>query len=118
MDFKHIFDFSTDKYTNNFVTYLGRIIILIIPGMIIGHYIDQFIFRYQMRNKHDTKLSRLYFVGLQLLIVSVVIYLFHIYISKDYAHEFQNTVPGLFFISLFFNTQTNLIRNIKKFLGG
>ena len=37
-------------------------------------------------------------------------------INDRYAYEFQNTISGLFFVSIYFGTQSNFITIIQKLL--
>jgi hypothetical protein len=80
----------------------------IVPGILLGHYLDNSIKKLNLDTKHSVALQT--FLNISLIFVINKI-------SFEYAREFQITFAGLFFSSLFFGMQTNYIDNIKKLLG-
>lgn len=84
-----------------------RSMILILPAIILGHYLDEFVDRTDL----DTKKS----VALQTFLNILIMYLIH-KISRTYTQEFQVSLAGLFFSALFFGMQTNYIKNLKILL--
>ncbi len=82
---------------------------LIIPAILFGHYIDQFVNSY----KYDIRLK----VCVQTIINIILIYSIHV-INYKYAKEFQTTLAGFFFSGLYFGMQTKYISNIKSLLDG
>ncbi len=90
-----------------------KILSLLIPGVLFGHYLDAFV----NKLKKDKALgpSTLSYIALQTLLGIVVVWVL-INTYKPYTDEFQNTLPGLFFVSLFFGMQTNYVANIQSIL--
>lgn len=96
-----------DTKNENFTTLNIKSMLLIVPAIIIGHYIDQFV--------NKMKLRPIKSVAFQTFLNIFVIFILH-KINESYAKEFQMTLAGLFFSALFFAMQTNYIRNIKLIL--
>lgn len=84
-----------------------RSMILIIPAIILGHYLDEIVDR--------LKLSNIKSVALQTFLNVFLIYFLH-KVSTTYTKEFQVSLAGLFFSALFFGMQTNYIKNLKLLL--
>lgn len=84
-----------------------RSMMLIVPAIILGHYLDESV--------DKLKLSTLQSVILQTFLNVFLIYLLH-KISVSYTKEFQVSLAGLFFSALFFGMQTNYIKNLKVLL--
>jgi hypothetical protein len=99
-----------DTKNESFVKLNAKTLAMIIPAVILGHYIDVFV-------EKQIKLSRRMSVLVQTLINVSVIYALHL-IDYAYTKEFQTTFAGLFFSGLFFGLQTNYITNIKSVLSG
>lgn len=96
-----------DKKNESFIQLNVKSMMLIIPAIILGHYIDTVIEKLRL-NKYKS-------VTLQTFLNIFIIYVLH-RININYAKEFQMTLAGLFFSALFFGMQTNYIRNIKLIL--
>lgn len=90
-----------------FVQLNVRSMSFIVPGILLGHYLDKAISRLNLDTKHA--------VALQTFLNIAVIFTIN-KISFEYAKEFQITFAGLFFSSLYFGMQTNYIENIKTLL--
>lgn len=99
-----------DTKNESFTRLNAKTLAMIIPAVIMGHYIDVFV-------NTQLKLSKRMSVLLQTFINVSVIYVLHI-IDYAYTKEFQTTFAGLFFSGLFFGLQTNYITNIKSVLSG
>lgn len=84
-----------------------RSMMLIVPAIILGHYLDESV--------DKLKLSTLQSVILQTFSNVFLIYLLH-KINNAYTREFQVSLGGLFFSALFFGMQTNYIKNLKVLL--
>ena len=80
---------------------------LIVPAIILGHYLDEIV--------EKLKLSNLKSVALQTFLNVFLIYVLH-RINYAYTNEFQVSLAGLFFSALFFGMQTNYIKNLKELL--
>lgn len=97
-----------DSARESFFVLNVKSLILIIPAIFIGHYLDEFVEKLGISDKKKT-------VTIQTLLNIVVIYILH-KLSRTYTSEFQVTLPGLFFSALFFGMQTNYIRDLKSLL--
>lgn len=82
--------------------------ILIIPAIFIGHYLDEFV--------DSMKLKPFKSVTIQTFLNIFIIFILH-RINQSYTKEFQTTLAGLFFSALFFAMQTNYVKNLKFILG-
>lgn len=98
-----------DTRNDTFVNMNSKSLAFIIPGILLGHYIDKSISKLNLETKRS--------VALQTFINIFIIYFLN-KLSYSYAIEFQLTFAGLFFSSLYFGMQTNYIDNIKKILDG
>lgn len=107
--------FGTDGDNDSFVVMSLKSVALLIPGMILGHYIDRYIHR--LEKKEVLGKSMLSYVIVQSIINIVIIFGLHA-VYHRYTDEFQRTLPGLYFSGLFFGLQVNYIQNIQTLLGG
>ena len=98
-----------DTKNESFIKLNAKTMAMIIPAVILGHYIDVIV--------DKQKLSKRMSVLIQTLINVTVIYVLHL-IDYAYTKEFQTTFAGLFFSGLFFGIQTNYITNLKAVLSG
>jgi len=97
----------------NFIKLSVKILSLLIPGILLGHYLDQGI----NRLKQQQLLPNLFwYIALQTLIMIVIFYILIMY-SKNFTLEFQSTYAGLFFVAFFFGIQSNYISNVQELLG-
>lgn len=99
---------NADVKNETFVSMNMKSLSLLLPAILLGHYIDKAI--------KTMKLSKINSVFLQSFINICVIYILH-KISASYTKEFQLTLAGLFFSAMFFGLQTNYMQNIKDILG-
>lgn len=95
-----------DSKNEGFIEMNIRSLILIIPAIIMGHYLDELI---------DDRFRPEYSVPIQTFLNILIIYLLHKF-NQQYTKELQVSLAGLFFSALFFGMQTNYIRNLKKLL--
>lgn len=98
-----------DGSNESFFVMNVRSMILIVPAIILGHYLDEFVER--------TKLTKLKSIILQTILNILIIYMLH-KVNAAYTREFQVSLGGLFFSALFFGMQTNYIKNLKYILDG
>ena len=96
-----------DGSNESFVTLNMRSMILIVPAIVLGHYLDKLVER--------LKISKLNSVVIQTFLNILIIYMLH-KINAAYTREFQVSLGGLFFSALFFGMQTNYIKNLKYIL--
>ena len=97
-----------------FIPFTVKFLALALPGIAIGHYLDQGVFWVQKRRLLGT--TPLAYLSLQ---ISAWVILFYILFqfAAAYAAEFQSSVAGIFFVALFFTVQTNFVANLQKVLG-
>ena len=97
-----------DGVRESFLALNVKSMMLIVPAIFMGHYLDEFVEYLKIKSKINS-------VILQTLINVFVIYILH-KLSKAYTQEFQVSLAGLFFSALFFGMQTNYIRDLKSLL--
>lgn len=103
--------FGPDNKNKRFASFFLNTLFLAIPGIILGHYVDKSVD--YMKKQEILGNSTFIYAALQLTLSIIIVY----YLSKTYQKytmEFQNTYSGLFFVSLFFGMQVNLISNIQE----
>ena len=86
-----------------------KVLIMIIPAIIFGLLIDNSIIYLQYIMGNDVHCSL--WCILQTCIIVMVMYGLHVGMSW-YADEFQTTLSGLFFVSLYFGIQSNYYTTI------
>ena len=105
--------FGHETY-DTFLSFTIKFISHSLPSILVGHYLDQGVF-YAQREALLGSLP-LSYVLLQISIWMLFFYgIFHI--LPLYTSEFQGSLTGIFFVTLFFIVQTNFIRNIQIVLG-
>lgn len=85
-----------------------RSMILILPAIFMGHYLDEIVEKMNIKNKSHS-------IALQTFLNVLIMYILHKFASV-YTKEFQVSLAGLFFSALFFGMQTNYIRDLKTIL--
>ena len=105
--------FGSDNYTS-MLSFTIRIITLALPGIVLGHYLDQGI--YWTKKQKLLGASAVSYMVAQILAWVLIFYSIFIFASS-YAMEFQGTVAGIFFVTLFFTVQTNFVTNLQTVLG-
>lgn len=97
-----------DGARESFLALNVKSMMLIIPAIFMGHYLDELVESLKIKSKFHS-------VVFQTLLNILVIYVLHS-ISRAYTQEFQVSLAGLFFSALFFGMQTNYMDNLKKVL--
>jgi hypothetical protein len=111
---KNGFRFGDEK-DDSFITMTVKSIALLIPGMILGHFVDRYI--HALKKKNALGKSIFTYVLIQSIVNIGIIFLLH-YLYRRYTSEFQRTLPGMYFSGLFFGLQVNYVTNIQQLLGG
>jgi Co/Zn/Cd efflux system component len=111
---KNGFRFGYEK-DDSFVTMTVKSVLLLVPGMILGHFLDRFI--HYLETKEVLGKSMFLYVFIQTVVNIFIIFLLH-YMYHNYTSEFQRTLPGMYFSGLFFGLQVNYVQNIQQLLGG
>lgn len=101
------------KDKNRFTSFALKVAFLVVPGIVLGHYIDQFVYKLKAETRLGTSITT--YVILQILMSISVIYALS-KLHKPFTQEFQNTYAGLFFVSLFFGMQVQFISNLQTVL--
>lgn len=102
-------DIDQNKYspTDNFFGTVWRSIVWGLIGIMFGNIIKY------VSPKFETKY--VYFnVALQLTVVSIATSIIYYYVNNYFGWTWQNTVPGLFFVSFFFGSQSCVFESMKK----
>lgn len=105
--------FGSDNYTS-ILSFTIRIITQALPGVILGHYLDQGIYWTQTQKWMGTSAAPYMFAQ---IVAWILIFYSMLYFIPSYATEFQGTMAGIFFITLFFIVQTNFVTNLQAVLG-
>lgn len=95
----------------HFVSFLFKVLTMIVPAIILGHYNDEYIRKLQREKVLGDK--RYKYILFQTISSIAIIYIIY-RIFNSYADEFQTTSAGLFFTALFWSVQTNYVNNIKE----
>lgn len=107
--FERATNFGTVRSHSNIFSFTLKILFYIIPAVILGKYTDTAVERlqkYKMLGENS-----LYYILLQTLIIIITLYAFIKFLSQ-FSSEFQITIEGAYFITLYFNLQTNYIHMI------
>jgi len=105
--------FGGQNYTS-ILSFTIRVITQALPGVILGHYLDQGIYWAQTQKWMGS--SAVPYTLIQIL-AWILIFYSMLYFIPSYATEFQGTMAGIFFITLFFIVQTNFVTNLQTVLG-
>ena len=96
-----------DDKNESFLVMNAKSLVLIVPAIILGHYLDKFVEKTVTEKKKS--------VIIQTFLNILIIWTLH-KLSVSYTREFQVGLGGLFFSALFFGMQTNYTRNLKTLL--
>lgn len=107
------FEFGKQDTKKSFLSFSIKIIVLLIPGIILGYYIDKIVKDLFDKERFGKKV--IYYICIQTILSIIVLYILS-YLSH-YTEEFQNTFAGLYFTAFFFGMQTNYTIYLQKFLG-
>jgi hypothetical protein len=107
------FDFGK-KHHGHPIPFTIKFLSLAIPGAFLGHYTDQLVLKAQ-RLEVFGKLH-LPYLSLQLALWIVIFYSLFVF-APGYTKEFQWSIAGIFFITLFFSVQDNFVKNLQFVLG-
>jgi hypothetical protein len=88
-----------------------NIVIYAIMGIVLAMITNK-IYSHVDKFELDSKIK----LAIKFLIFGSVLYYVHHYISKEFASDWQSTTPGLFFVSMYFGLQPNLMNQIAQLL--
>lgn len=105
--------FGTMCSRKDVISFILKIMIYIIPAILLGDFIDKFV-KKQTKNKKLGK-NIINYILLQTIMNILVFYSFILFFP-EYLNEFQSTMPGLYFITMYFGMQTNYMSMIKQYM--
>jgi len=111
--FREGIQFGKDTH-EDFLPFLMKLFALAIPGVVLGHYLDQGIYKVQTMRLFGQGPAM--YVVVQMFLWAVLFYGFFRY-ATAYSDEFQGSLAGIFFIALFFTVQTHYVDNLQNVLG-
>jgi hypothetical protein len=88
-----------------------RFLMLAVPGVLIGHLLDELVLVAQQRYE----LTDISCLLIQTMAWVAFFLVLHNYAPR-YGAEFQSSYAGLAFVTLFFTVQTNYVINLQKVL--
>lgn len=106
------FEFGKQDTKKSFLSFSIKIIVLLIPGIILGYYIDKIVKDLFDKERFGKKV--IYYICIQTILSIIVLYILS-YLSH-YTEEFQNTFAGLYFTAFFFGMQGNYTSYLHTFL--
>lgn len=88
-----------------------QIVVHTIEGIVLGMIMDK------VNEKLDEKVpvlrkNRYISVLVKIFIIAYVYHYMHKYVSTDYGPDWHGTVPGAFFVAIFFAVQGNLLTDL------
>lgn len=105
------FSFGKEDNQKTFLSFTIKVVTLLIPGIVLGYYIDKFVKDLYDKKKLGNKI--IYYIAIQTLISIAVIYI----LSKfKYTDEFQYKLAGMYFSGIFFGIQHNYLTFLQTFL--
>jgi uncharacterized membrane protein YraQ (UPF0718 family) len=112
-------DFYNGIYLNNktpkgIISLTIKVLIFLVPGILLGHYIDQYINKLKKQEVFGKNIVN--YVMIQTVISIFIVYCL-VNWAKSYTKEIENKIAGVFFASLYFNMQNHYIENIQQTLG-
>lgn len=105
--------FGTQNHSA-FIPFTVKFLALALPGIALGHYLDQGVYWTQKRRLLGS--TSLAYLSLQISAWVILFYALFQF-AATYAAEFQSSVAGIFFVALFFTVQTNFVTNLQEVLG-
>jgi len=102
------------KHHGHPIPFIIRFLSLAIPGAFLGHYADQLILKAQRLKLLGSLIVP--YVFMQLFLWIAIFYSLFVF-APGYTKEFQNTLAGIFFVTLFFTVQHNFVANLQWVLG-
>ena len=109
----HSVDFGSRKSRNNICSFTLKILFYIIPAVILGHFTDRMINIVEDHKMFGDNLF--HYIFLQTVLIISTFYIL-IVLLKRFVSEFQTTIPGTFFVVVYWGMQTNYIIMLKKLM--
>jgi len=106
-------DFGTVCSRDDLLSFTIKVIIYIVPSLLIGDIIDKTVLKFENQKTFGT--YKLNYILFQTLFNIITLYIFIVLFPK-YMSEFQMTMPGVYFITLYFGMQTNYMSMLKQYM--
>lgn len=100
-------------HKNSYISFLVKILIFLLPGILLGYYIDFTIKQLQDKKVFGNHVA--VYITFQTL-VSITVMYYILKLNHKYTIEIQGSLPGLYFVAFFFNMQTNYLSNWQNIL--
>lgn len=110
---KRATEFGSLSHQDDFISFTIKIIIYIIPATLLGDFIDKSIVTMEKKEVLGDNIAL--YISLQTFVNILILYLFILFLP-DFLKEFQSTMPGVYFITLYFTMQTNYMNSIKEYM--
>ena len=105
-------NFGSVRSRKNYFSFLLKAFLYIIPAIVLGNYTDITVKKTETHQLLGD--NPFYYILLQTLIIISTLYFFLTFFF-DFVSEFTNTIPGIYFIVLYFGMQTNYIYMLREF---
>ena len=99
-------------YRDGFLDYYMVTILYVIPAIILGTMCEKCI-EYVQQTYNLTPVVA--FI-LHVLLLITILYIVEIHISTTFGENWQAITPGIFFVSIFFDLQVSLYKNMDKII--
>lgn len=106
-------DFGTVRSRKDLFSFTLKTFIYIIVALILGDYTDKIVLKCRTNKVFGENMR--YYILLQTTINILTLYLFILFFP-GFMSEFQSTMPGVYFVTLYFGMQTNYMSMLKKFM--
>jgi len=103
--------FGKEDHNNHFISFFVKCLAFLIPAIILGILIDVCIDKLQRRRCFGQNVWT--YISLQFAFNIYILYFTLKTLNSEYASEFQNTIPGMFFSTIFFGVQLKWFKNIQ-----
>jgi hypothetical protein len=108
---KNGLSFGNENHNKHFISFFVKCLAFVIPAILFGIAIDVLIDKVKQRNCFGDHIW--IYISLQFLFNIYVLYVTLKVLNREYASEFQNTLPGMFFSTIFFGVQLKWFKNIQ-----
>jgi hypothetical protein len=104
--------FGNQKHNGHFLSFFVKSVAYTLPAILLGILVDRLVDKLKKKKRFGDKPCT--YVVLQFAINLAILFVVLKGLSYKYASEFQNTLPGMFFSTLFFGVQTKWFANIDE----
>jgi NO-binding membrane sensor protein with MHYT domain len=110
---KRALSFGNGDAEKTFDSFFMKIILFMLPAVLLGYGIDATVDHLRTKktlgNSYDT------YITLQTVVIIIAMYLF-VVLFESYAREFNTTLAGGFFLTMFFGFQMHYFNDLKHVL--